>query len=122
MREAFPPPSYSVHPKSGGEPPHHPATIRFESETNIANWNETEKLVGAPTTRIRYSYADVVRNSANTQNTTINYNDANRQTNTVNDVINNMLRLEKLIENNSVRINTLTPLLERLLSQNVQNG
>lgn len=68
-----------------------------------------------------YSYADATRNSTNTQNTATNYNDADRQTNTVNDIKNNMLRIEKLIENNSIRINTLASLLERFLNQNVQN-
>lgn len=89
-------------------------------------------------THTGYSYADAAKNSINIQNRTINDRDTEQQTNrlgqnithnrnmldntldnTVRDVYvnNNMLRLEKLIESNSARINTIASLLERLLNQ-----
>lgn len=87
-------------------------------------------------THTGYSYADAAKNSINIQNRTINYKDTEQQTNrpgqnithnrnmldntldnTVRDINNNMLRLEKLIESNSARISTIASLLERLLNQ-----
>lgn len=89
----------------------------------------------ANSTHTGYSYADATKNFTNVQGKTINYRDTDRQTNglgqntthnrnildnasdnTVRDINNNMLRLEKLIESNSVRINGIASLLERLLN------